>query len=43
VACCGFLLFFLRSFHAAVFFPVGLALTLTLGAYSFRRVSRILS
>jgi len=43
VACCGFLVFFLRSIHPAVFLPVGLAFTLTLGGYSFRRVSRILS
>ena len=43
VACCGFLVFFLRSFNASVFLPVGLALTLTLGVYSFRRVSRMLS
>jgi PST family polysaccharide transporter len=43
VAFCSFVVFFLRSFDTSVFLPVGLALTLTLGGYSFHRVSRILS
>jgi antigen flippase len=39
---CILTIFFLRSFQTYLFLPTGLAVTLALGGYSFRRISNLL-